>query len=209
MMSQQLPLFHQVNTWMHYIGGYYRSEADFANEAQLKGISRRLPAQVARGMRFGDRVVLLRWGGKGRVWAFAEMTIVGITLLDGLARQVGERLKDQGRASYSEGGACVERECGSYLVVGTWTTDADISEIIEMACQMADGEKVFVMVNGTLTKVYDAPMLLSPAPKFTRSFIRADAQATFEFSGQSDEPPAHQVIAIQDYKKRARGALPA
>ncbi len=200
----QLPLFNQVNTWMHYIGRYYRSEGAFTAEAMGKGISRRVPAQVARGMRFGDRVVLLRWGGKGKVWAFAEMVVTGLTLLDGLARQVGERLQEQGRASYSEGGEAVERECGTYFVVGTWTTTADIHEIIELACQIADakGEKVFVLVNGTIIKAYDAPVLLSPAPSFTRSFIRADAEATFQCETTGDQPPAHPILAIQNYRKK-------
>jgi len=217
-MNQQPPLFRQKNTWTHYIGGYYRTTDDFIREARAQGVTRRIPAQVARGMQYGDRVVLLRWGGKGRVWAFAEMLINGVVLggkehREGeLARKVGERLQAEGRAHYTEGGGAVERECGCYLVCGTWTVDAELSEIMDIAIQTAEqeGTKCFAMIGGALSKVYAEPVLLSPAPKFTRGFTRADDQATgdtehrFEFHGQQAEPVGGKMVSIKDYHHRER-----
>jgi hypothetical protein len=205
----QPPLIRQVNTWLHYIGGYYRSTEQFIREAQAHGVTRRIPAQVARGMQYGDRVVLLRWGGRGKVWAFAEMRIASVALEGELSRKVGERLAAEGRASFTEGGEVVERECGCYLICGVWMVSADLPEVMDIALEIAaqDGQPApFAMIGGTLAKVYSDPALLSPAPRFTRGFIRADAQATFEFHGQAVETPGRTITAITDYRKRARGS---
>jgi len=194
-------LIHQVNTWMHYVGGSYKSTDHFVREAQHHGISRRIPAQVARGMAYGDRVVMLRWGGPDCVTAFAEMTITKLVLDSDMADKVGERLREQGKAAYTQGGETIQRECGSYFICGTWHVDAEISEVMDIAIQIAEaeGRSVFVMVGGTLTKTYADPILLQPAPKFTRGFIRADNEAMFVMHDEHE--PERQVVSISGYAK--------
>jgi hypothetical protein len=125
-------LIKQHTRWMHYIGGYYRSHHAFIREAKVMGISRRIPAQVARGMNYGDTVVLLRYCSKKRVYAFAEMIITGLVLSGDIAQAVGEKLQAQGKATYTAGGGMISRECGSYMIMGTWNVDAELSEVMDI-----------------------------------------------------------------------------
>lgn len=79
----------------HFIGkGYYDSDEKFLKEAEKHGISRRTPANIAKNMRFGDRVVFLRFGGRQTktVEAFAEMTIDNIVLEASIAKEVALHL---------------------------------------------------------------------------------------------------------------------
>jgi len=198
-------LIHTVTTWLHYVGGHYDSPEKFIREAQRLGITRRCPPQVALGMDYGDRVILLRYGGKGKVFAFAEFTIDRLTLDGDLAQKVGEKFKAEGKATYSEGGGCVERECGSFFILGTWQVEAAMAEVVRAAMEIAEGEgkPVSVMIGGTLSRVYDAPVLLQPAPNFTRGFIRADEMASFEFFGNATDTP-RQIVAIENYMQARR-----
>lgn len=192
---------------MHFIGGYYSSPEKFVKEAQGPGgIARRIPAQVARGMAFGDRVVLLRYNGKGNVIAFAEMVIDGVTFEGNMAGKVGKKLVEEGRATYIPGGMVVSRECGSYLIAGVYevTGDVTLAETVQMAQSAAgEGEKVFVMIGGHLSKVYDKPVILSPAPNFTRGFFHAE-DGSFIYEGPDDDGPVNRVVGVQDYRKASR-----
>jgi hypothetical protein len=151
-------------------------------------------------MRFGDRVVLLRWLGKGRgVQAFAAMTITNLILERSISEQVCRDLEAEGRAEYSEGGGLVQRECGFYISLGSWSVKAEISEIMDSAIKVAekDGKEAFAMIGGRLTEIYETPILLSPAPKFTRGFIRDNSLTQFG----SDAVDARNVVSIKDYRK--------
>lgn len=196
------------STWMHFIGGYYSSTDKFIREAQGPGgIARRIPAQVARGMAFGDRVVLLRYNGKNNVQAFAEMVLDSVTFEGDFASKVGKKLVEQGRAAYTPGCISVSRECGSYIIAGVFevASDVSLSEIVQMAQSSAsEGESVFVMIGGHLSKVYDTPVLLSPPPKFSRGFFHAE-DGTFVYEGGEGEPP-NRVIGVQDYRKASRSS---
>lgn len=209
-MDGQLELIHQRNTWLHFIGGYYDSESRFCREARKFGISRRVPAQMVRGMEFGDRLVFLRYVRRGASYAFAEGQIVGITLEGDIARQVGERLIAEGKAEYSEGGEVVSRACGSYLVLGTYQVKATLKETMAIAQEIhterlrKQGENpgpMFVMLNARLVRAYKDPVYLSPSPKFTRSFIRSDDTS---FTAPDDYAPERQVVAIDGYEKKKR-----
>lgn len=204
-MNAQLDLIRQNSTWMHYIGqGYYADEKKFLREAKKSGISRRAPAQIARGMEFGDRLVFLRYVRQGSVFALAEGRIHGITLDHEIAQEVGERLIEDGRAEYHEGGGAVERECGSYLVVGTFTVRASLKEVITTAQAIHARKKgdtpMFVMVNAKLTTAYPEPVFLQPAPKFTRGFIRSE----FFFEPPNKQTTGGDVIAISGYTRKER-----
>lgn len=207
-MSSQPDLIHQVSSWMHFIGGYYKNEETFVAEAQKSGISRRIPAQVIRGMEFGDRLVFLRYV-KGNSFAFAEGIVIGITLEGPIAKQVGEKLIQEGKAEYHQGGGKIERACGSYFVIGTYEVRATLKETMDIAQQLHDQqqkgksederEPLFVMVNATLTQAYANPVYLSPAPKFTRGFIRSDDSS---FVAPGDFSPERNIIAIDGYARK-------
>lgn len=197
----QLELFHQTNVWMHYIGGYYDSVERFIREAKRQGVSRRIPLQVARGMRFGDRVILLRYHDKTTVSAFGEFVVRNIFFDDAISQAVGKRLEETGKAQYFEGGGSVMRECGSYIIAGTWLVTVEIPEIVDIALELSEGKPAFAMIGGPLTKVYQPPVFLDPAPKFSRGFIRSNLDdATFEFADGPEED--HTIVGIQSYNKR-------
>ena len=184
-MNIQKELIHQVNTWMHFVGGYYSDTDKFADEARRQRISRRAPAQQVRGMQFGDQLVLLRYE-RPAVAAFAEAEIIGVTLDREISEVVGERLAAEGLAEFHEpAGGCqtIERECGSYTLLGFWTVTCSLPDVMDIAIQEAKaaGEKLFVMVNADLRKAYDQPVYLEPAPKFTRGFIKSVDDASFHF----------------------------
>lgn len=204
-MSTQLSLIQQNSTWMHFIGaGYYADDKKFTREAKKYGISRRAPAQLVRGMEFGDRLVLLRYLAKGSVFAFGEARIHGITLEGDISKQVGERLIAEGRAEYQDGGGAVERECGSYLVLGTYSVKASLKEVMSIAQEIHARENgdvpMFVMVNARLTEAYKEQVFLQPAPKFTRGFIRSD----FSYAPPKGGIAEGEVIAIASYTRKER-----
>jgi hypothetical protein len=207
-MSLQPDLIHQISTWLHFIGGYYKSEDKFVKEAQRFGISRRVPAQVIRGMEFGDRLIFLRYVKGQQAFAFAEAVIVGLTLEGGIAKKVGDRLIDEGKAQYEEGGGMVSRECGSYFVLGTYHVNATLKETMDIAQDIyaeqakesgREPEPLFVMVNAKLVKQYSQPVYLSPSPKFTRGFIRSDNSS---FIAPADFSPDRTIVAIDSYEKK-------
>jgi hypothetical protein len=207
-MNSQLDLIHHRNTWMHFIGGFYGNVDKFINEAIKYRISRRVPAQIVKGMQFGDRLVLLRYANPD-VFAFAEAQIIGITLDHEIAKEVGERLKANGQAEYQDapsgGGALIERECGSYILCGSWVVKCSLAEVMAIALEIsaARAETLFVMVNAELTQIYQNSVYLHPAPKFTRGVIKPMDQSTYFVSPEPtvSEPT---VFAIRNYQKGAR-----
>jgi hypothetical protein len=208
----QLELFHQKSVWMHYIGGYYDSVELFIREAKQHGISRRIPLQSAPGMHFGDRVILLRYHNKITVSAFGEMEIHSIIFDVAISHAVGQRLAQDGKAQYIEGGASVNRECGSYIITGTWIVTVDIPDIIKLALEISESQQIkntFAMIGGPLTMVYKSPVYLDPAPKFCRGFIRANQEATFEFPDGVQSKDDHTIVAIQSYAKRDNPKRPS
>lgn len=198
MNNIQTQLIRPLSQWQHYIGRSYTIER-FLREAKQQGVSRRVPAQTARGMRFGDRVTLLRWNWQGNegAFAFAEMEIVGITLDAALSERVAKRLIEQGvKVECGGGGGSVERECGNYIIAITCTvTGIDIPDIIAVATEVAQGEKLFVMISGRLVNSY-APVAVEPSPPFTRSFIRCQGAALVDTC-----QPAGDMIGITGYRR--------
>jgi hypothetical protein len=199
-------LIHVINTWLHFIGGYYNNTERFISEAEKYGITRRAPAQTVRGMQFGDRLIFLRYGARGKAtFAFAEARITGVTLQGEIAKQVTAELVAEGKAEFQGGGGgggtLVNRECGSYLVVGSWTVKCDLSEVVKRAIAKAEatGEILFIMVNAQLTQAYAQPVSLSPAPKFTRGFIKAKDDASYLPS--VDYQKHGDVVAVMNYSK--------
>lgn len=213
-MNNQIELIHQTNTWLHFIGGYYKNEEKFIHEARKVGITRRSPAQVVRGMEFGDRLIFLRYAN-GQAFAFAEGQISGVTFEGDLAKEVGQRLIDTGKAEYhsaGDGGMAVSRECGSYIVMGTYETTASLKDVMSIAYEIhvkkckeqGKDEPLFVMVNARLVTAYEHPVYLSPSPKFTRGFIRSTDDAFYV--APSEHKPERNVVAIDGYSKKERSS---
>lgn len=105
--------------WFHFIGGYYKSVEKFLTEAKRLGITRRIPVQIARGMNFGDKIILLRWKHKCAM-AFAEMIVTNIVLDEGISEQVCQKLAEKGKVKPLRGigeikPTTIIRECGSYI----------------------------------------------------------------------------------------------
>jgi hypothetical protein len=193
-MKDQPNLFVTSSCWGHYIGGYYKDIETFIAEAMEFGVSRRAPAMLAMGMHYGDRVVLLRYHGKGNVEAFGEMVITNLFLDEEAAQAVAEQVKCQ----YVPDGQVVTRECGEYTITGTWVIEADIPEIVRIAMQSSK----FVMIGGALTREYETPVHLSPAPKFTRGFMRMPCDASYEYS-----PQPGQVVGVAGYAKASKSKI--
>lgn len=208
--SQELVVIRK--SWTHFIGGYYSDTDKFLKEAAKHGISRRAPAQVVRGMQFGDRIIFLRYA-KNASFAFAEGVITGITLDHEIAEIVGNQLKERGLAEYQDapgGGSMIERECGSFMICGGWVVKASLSDCMELAIEAAEArnEKLSVMVWARLTQQYPAPTILQPSPKFSRSFGRVpdDTAILPEDLAQQER----NVFEIRNYNKKVRPArLPA
>lgn len=204
-MSSEIQLQLLNKTYGHYVGqGYYSSDEAFISEAEKYGISRRTPANIAKGMNFKDRIVFLRYGGRESktVFAFCEGRISDIVLEKEIADKIGTKLAEQGRATYNgDIAGQVERGCGSFSVIGGWTvSNVSLTEIMAEAMKLAEesGEKLFVMVGAKLTKVYDTPTMLVPPPPFTRTFLHLPDE-TYNFEdGEQEET---RIIGIGNYRK--------
>jgi len=190
-----------MTQWLHYVGGFYDTDK-FIAEAQRLGVSRRIAPNMAKSLRYGDTIGLLKNGANGVVTIIAEFRVEQLTLDSEIAQQVGAQLVAQGRAHFSEGGGRVVRECGNYETGGTWYVDADLSEIVEKASGIAEkrGDKFSLLIGGPLIKALEPPVLLQPAPPFTRGFMRCRDETGFEFEGESEQ----KMVALLDYKKRRR-----
>lgn len=207
MSEQQLSLIHTANAWLHFIGGYYKNTDRFIDEAIKSRISRRAPAQMVRNMQFGDRLILLRYE-RDQVYAFAEAQIIGITLDHEIAQAVGEQLAEKATYQEPSGGAGqeIERECGSYFLMGTWTVNANLQEVLDIALKIAEEKRstpLIVMINAELMQIYESRVYLNPAPKFTRGFTKVSEQSQYYIEPQpmSGEKT---IFSIRNYSKKPR-----
>mgnify|MGYP001580585155 FL=1 len=182
-----------MKTYYTYIGGAYETKSRFLREASKIGFSRRIPSRNAKSMRFGDQVIFLRWERK-RAVAFAE-GVINQVIMDSHTAQIAQSLG----AEYSPGSLACHRECGSYMIMGSYTMpeDKDIDDIIEAATAYTEeGEAVFCMIGGKITNVYKDPIILDPSPKFTRGFIKGESGESLEYQEEG------RVLAIQNYRRK-------
>ena len=197
-MSEQFSLFLQQQTWGHYIGkSSYPSDKAFLQEAERIGVSRRVPAFLAKVMNFGDRVILLRWLGKGKARAFAEMVIVGVTLNDEVAEKVAEALED--RIKCRNGGENQHhRGCGAYTITLTCVASGvTLSEIIEAAERATP--KPFVMLQGRITRVFSPPEDFIKM-RFTRGFFRFERLERLFTDIQQQQGT---ILGIRNYTRKS------
>ena len=200
-----------MTTWRHFVGGHY-TPGKFIQEARRLGVTRRVAANVARAMAFGDVVQLLHWQ-RGRPVLFAEFTITDIILpveISVEVRKKHHRLKISGGGD----GQRIVRECGSYEMVGACAIEPGdnltLQQIATESIEIAERLKLssWFMVGGPLTKVYEPPVEVSPPPRFSRGFTRlnpsqAAAIATAPaWPHQSPTPPT--LTAVDGYARRRR-----
>ena len=195
-------------TWRHFVGGHY-TPGRFIREARRLGVTRRVAANVAKAMAFGDTVELLHWK-RGRPVLFAEFTVTDIIL----PVEISIEVRKKHRRLKVSGGSRIVRECGSYEMVGVCAIEPDdgltLQQIAVEAIEIAERLKLapWCMIGGPLTKVYKPPVEVSPPPRFSRGFARLDsdqtAAAASAWPRQSPTPPT--VIAVDGYKRRERKA---
>jgi hypothetical protein len=116
-----------------------------------------------------------------------------------ISEGVASKLIEEGKACLvSQGGNTVIRECGSYVASATYEVDVELGEVVEKADEVAARLQIkpTYMVTGRLSRVYDPPEPVEPAPKFSRGFIK-----TYEpVSGEHDQT----VQGVIGYDKRSR-----
>lgn len=200
--------------YQHFIGGHYTRKS-FIREARKHGVSRGIAPNVAKGMNFGDTVVLVAWE-HGHPAAFAEFVVSSVNLPSNVAEVVYGALMANGRATANGGGgAWVVRECGSYMEGAgcTLAEDVKLSEIVERAVSASEalGVQPKILLGGYLSKVYDAPVILeSDSVKFHRGFARInDDAAMWDFDGTRStvidgEVTGNRVVGVEHYAKRER-----
>ena len=195
-----------MTTWAHFVGGTYKGTDRFIREAKKQGITRRVQANTARGFHFGDRVVLLRYRGKGKVLAFGEMVIKEVIFDAEITKKIAEALIEAGAAEYSPGplgGTHVHRECGSYLMGGSFVItipEFDIPWLCAKAQEIAKElhiDTVFCMIGGNLVDEYST--WLDPAPNFTRGLIKMDG---FSANAESVSDGENKMVEISNYRRR-------
>jgi len=183
--------------WLHYVGGFYTRQK-FVAEAKKHGISRRVAPGVAKAMAYGDIIKLLDWNN-GQPLLFAEFVISGISMDAVISEELAPELIREGKASLvSQGGNTVIRECGSYVASATYQVDVELSEVVEKADAIAAklDIKPTYMLTGRLSRVYNPPEAVEPAPKFARGFIKTYRPA----SDEHDQT----IQGVIGYDKRTR-----
>lgn len=189
-----------MSSYGHFVGGRYDSPTRFVNEAKRVGWSRNVNALFARGLHYRDRIVFMRLRRDKSVQAFAEGSIGSITFKNpALSSMLGAALMASSQAQYSPSPLSIQRECGSYNISGEYTVspEIDIPQIVAMALRIAKEHNLDTscMIGGSLVREYK-PVILQPAPKFTRGFIRIDDDETFE------APEQRSILAIENYRKK-------
>lgn len=129
-----------MKTWIHFIGRkYYPTIATFEAEARQHGITRRIALKTMERMSFGDRVLLAMQDGKSSLifGEFIITTISGVT--PDFAVQVGLTITNQG-------GAQVDRGCGSYVTGYTWALHAtsSLEDLTKQLQAAKDGSKPMI-----------------------------------------------------------------
>lgn len=185
--------------WLHFVGGYYK-RASFIEEAKRKGITRRIAPSQAKGISYGDKIVLATWGQNGAK-AFGAFSVDKITLNHDVAEAVTQDLVNEGRAQLIDpGGGMMVRECGSYRIGPTWAVDAEMDEIVDRAQTVAEGKgvKAAFMVGGPLVEVYD-PLIKYEDVNFFRGFKKLK----IPHKAAPAQWQSH-VTGVIDYRQRKR-----
>lgn len=189
--------------WLHYVGGFYTPQK-FVAEAKKHGISRRVASNVAKAMAYGDVIKLLDWNN-GQPLHFADFVISGVSMDAVISEGVASKLIEEDKARLvSQGGNTVVRECGSYVASATYEVDAELSEVMEKADEIAARLQIkpTYMITGRLSKAYNPPEPVEPAPKFSRGFIK-----TYQPVSDEHDQTVQGVIGYGKRTKKQRDDL--
>lgn len=132
--------------WLHFVGRSYYSMKEFITEAKKLGVSRRISRIAARGMNFGDRILLATWDPrKKHAQVFGSFTV---ERLSGLSAEALNTLKRRcGAVKVSDGGNRVVRRCGSYIEGATYSVSCSLQDIMNAISDVKDVGKL--LVSGT------------------------------------------------------------
>lgn len=188
--------------WSHYIGGKY-TEASFIEEALEQGISRRVSAQQAQKMHYGDVVACLSWRN-GRPVVFAEFAVSQLFLPDDVSTVLTAQLDEEGCISEASegGGGAVNKKCGSYMESCTHTVSGiDIPEIVARANVFfaERSEKPWYMIGGQLGKAIMPPMG-APSTPFFRGFRKATGYAHIMIA-HKHKPDDPNIVGVIGYQR--------
>jgi len=225
-IKEVLPLREDVGGGMkiriHYIGKRYYTVGTFTKEALKHGVSRALPHNAIKKLKWGDRIYtgFYERDEKGTyVQVFGYFTITGINVANPLVTEEvkkDERLKiiktpngfNKSDGGGEGSGATVSRGCGSYEIAGTTYIDNSLEELVEI---VGDAEKRLgihtkLMVAGRFTPL--PPVAVRGVP-FSRSLVYTVVpKDTFEgLKAQSINiepeivvPEKSHIVSLKDYK---------
>ena len=177
-MIQQQQLFREEQQWLHYVGKQYSMD-QFIDEALRVGISRRVPANVAANMGWGDRIILARWkdpdANPNGAAIFAEAQITGLVFDEETARAISAEIIDEVRSAAAGGNVrrSIQRICGEYVEVFVVTVSISLGECMQRAAAAAaeGGKKLFVMLRCELLRTFDP---IEIEEQFNRGYKRLE-----------------------------------
>jgi len=133
-----------MNTWLHFIGRQYYTEASFAKEGRTYGVTRRVSSLQLGCLAFGDRVLLAMADGKSSVvfgyFVVEKLSGLSPEAMGAIAEEFPCRLVDRG-------GRAIRRGCGSYISGPSIAINAPLKEVADKLKGVQDPGKL--MVGGT------------------------------------------------------------
>ena len=177
--------------WLHFIGGRYNPQK-FIDEASKIGVSRRIPRHSK--VEYGDSVILARHG-TAHSFAFGEMTVTRLTLEQGVAEKVTEKLIEQGKTVTVKAGdpVPIKRACGEYTVVSVTSVDASLQEVKAAALEV--NPEAMILIGGQFVKIPHFSLI--PNPKFSRGLIKC----RYDFSEAEEWDGTAELAGVEGYQK--------
>ena len=177
--------------WMNFVGGRYSVPA-FIEEATKIGVSRRVPRHSK--VEYGDSVILARHG-TAHSFAFGEMIVTRLTLEQGVAEKVTEKLIEQGKTVTVKAGnpVPIKRACGEYTVMSITSIDASLQEVKAAALEV--NPKAMILIGGQFVKIPHFSLI--PNPKFSRGLIKC----RYDFSEASAWDRTAELAGVEGYQK--------
>lgn len=165
---------------LHYIGKRYYTIGTFTKEALRYGVSRAMPANVIKTLKWGDKVYTAFYekDKKGPyALVFGYFIVTGLNVTNPLVIEEAKkdkRLKVEKKEMVSSGGGGgtgITRGCGSYVVAETAYVRNTLEELVEILedTQKRLGVKAKLMVAGRFYSL--EPFAIRGAP-FTRGLVR-------------------------------------
>jgi len=188
---------------VHYVGVNLYKIRDFIREASKHGVSRALPLNIVKKLKWGDRIFLAQYDSKGKMARiFGYFTVDGLRYFteDGnqeFSKAVRERLDVR---EYTFVNKDVFRICGNYTISFVCYVGNSVEEIATILEELSKefNTKVKVFVEGELTLIVPVEV---PA-KFTRSVIKLDIPDEIEEIRTLRFDMERYLAETKDYRQR-------